>query len=114
MTPLQSECLIAIRELTTPEGVSPSYEDLRVRLKLCSKSSVCRLVNALEERGLIRRLAHRSRAIEVIDKPSDRRANLVAAKAVLLAKRHCGYGRNGDLYTMNEDELQRLVIEAMQ
>ncbi|TNC14882.1 hypothetical protein FF100_04705 [Methylobacterium terricola] len=48
------------------EGIAPSFDDMRVHLGLHSKSGVHRMVGLLEERGYIRRLQHRARAIEVI------------------------------------------------
>ena len=51
------------------EGVSPSFEEIQAHLGLAPKSGVHRLVTALVERGMIRRLTHRARAIEIITGP---------------------------------------------
>ena len=56
-------------------GVSPSYEEMKHSLNLKSKSGIHRLISALEERGFIRRLAHKARALEVIKLPETASAN---------------------------------------
>ena len=55
-------------------GVSPSFEEMKEALDLKSKSGVHRLISALEERGFIRRLPNRARALEVLDMPEMHRA----------------------------------------
>ena len=66
----QNELLIYINQNLRETGVAPSYEEMREALDLRSKSGIHRLINALEERGFIRRLPHRARAIEVTKLPS--------------------------------------------
>ena len=56
-------------------GVSPSYEEMKLSLNLKSKSGIHRLISALEERGFIRRLAHKARALEVVKLPETASAN---------------------------------------
>ena len=56
-------------------GVSPSYEEMKQSLNLKSKSGIHRLISALEERGFIRRLPHKARALEVIKLPETASAN---------------------------------------
>lgn len=56
-------------------GVSPSYEEMKHSLNLKSKSGIHRLITALEERGFIRRLPHKARALEVIKLPETASAN---------------------------------------
>ena len=56
-------------------GVSPSYEEMKDSLNLKSKSGIHRLISALEERGFIRRLPHKARALEVIKLPETASAN---------------------------------------
>ena len=56
-------------------GVSPSYEEMKHSLNLKSKSGIHRLISALEERGFIRRLAHKARALEVVKLPETASAN---------------------------------------
>ena len=70
LTKKQNELLIYINQNIRETGVAPSYEEMREALDLRSKSGIHRLINALEERGFIRRLPHRARAIEVTKLPS--------------------------------------------
>ena len=53
------------------EGVSPSYDEMRNSLNLKSKSGIHRLISALEERGFVKRLAHKARALEVVKLPEN-------------------------------------------
>ena len=70
LTKKQNELLIYINQNIRETGVAPSYEEMREALDLRSKSGIHRLISALEERGFIRRLPHRARAIEVTKLPS--------------------------------------------
>lgn len=70
LTKKQNELLIYINQNLRETGVAPSYEEMREALDLRSKSGIHRLISALEERGFIRRLPHRARAIEVTKLPS--------------------------------------------
>ena len=70
LTPRQHQLLRFIHNYVTRHGVSPSFEEMRDSLNLRSKSGIHRLISALEERGYIRRLAHRARAIELLRAPS--------------------------------------------
>ena len=71
LTRKQHELLLFIHERIRDTGVSPSFDEMKGALNLASKSGVHRLITALEERGFIRRLAHRARALEVIKLPED-------------------------------------------
>lgn len=66
LTPNQAKCLSAIEQHMAARGVAPSYDDLKEVLGLRSKSGIHRMILALEERGRIRRLPYRARAIEII------------------------------------------------
>ena len=66
LTKKQKELLEYIQSYQTKSGVTPSYEEMKAALNLKSKSGIHRLVIALEERGFVRRLAHKARALEVI------------------------------------------------
>jgi repressor LexA len=70
LTPRQHQLLRFIHNYVNRHGVSPSFEEMRDSLNLRSKSGIHRLISALEERGYIRRLAHRARAIELLRAPS--------------------------------------------
>ncbi len=69
LTTKQQELLSFIHNRLEEGGVSPSFEEMKDALDLKSKSGIHRLINALEERGFIRRLANRARALEVIKFP---------------------------------------------
>ncbi len=66
LTRKQHELLSFIQNRLEESGISPSFEEMKEALDLKSKSGVHRLISALEERGFIRRLANRARALEVI------------------------------------------------
>ena len=69
LTAKQRELLLLINQRLGETGVSPSFDEMREALDLKSKSGVHRLISALEERGFIRRLANRARALEVVKLP---------------------------------------------
>ncbi|MEM7661581.1 MAG: transcriptional repressor LexA [Pseudomonadota bacterium] len=69
LTKKQKELLIFIHKHIKETGVSPSFDEMKDALNLASKSGIHRLITALEERGFIRRLAHRARALEVLKLP---------------------------------------------
>jgi repressor LexA len=69
LTQKQKELLLFIHDRMKDDGVPPSFDEMREALELKSKSGIHRLITALVERGFIRRLAHRARAIEVIKLP---------------------------------------------
>lgn len=69
LTRKQHDLLMFIHEKLEVSGVSPSFEEMKEAMKLKSKSGIHRLVTGLEERGFIRRLAHRARALEVLRLP---------------------------------------------
>ena len=69
MTNKQRDLLEFIQKRLDRDGVPPSFDEMRIALDLKSKSGIHRLISALEERGFIRRLAHRARAIEIIKIP---------------------------------------------
>lgn len=69
LTRKQHELLMFIHERLKEQGVPPSFDEMKEALDLRSKSGIHRLITALEERGFIRRLPHRARALEVIKLP---------------------------------------------
>jgi len=71
LTRKQFELLMFINKRLTETGVSPSFEEMKEALSLKSKSGIHRLITGLEERGFIRRLAHRARALEVVRLPEE-------------------------------------------
>ena len=75
LTKKQKNLLLFINKKLRSSGVSPSYEEMKASLNLKSKSGIHRLISALEERGFIKRLAHKARALEVIKLPETASAN---------------------------------------
>ena len=69
LTKKQKDLLMFIHTRVQETGVSPSFEEMKEALDLKSKSGIHRLITALEERGFIRRLAHRARALEILKLP---------------------------------------------
>jgi repressor LexA len=69
LTRKQHELLLFINNRLQDTGISPSFDEMKAALGLRSKSGIHRLITALEERGFIRRLAHRARALEVLKLP---------------------------------------------
>ncbi len=71
LTAKQHELIRFIQQRLEETGISPSFEEMKEALDLKSKSGVHRLISALEERGFLRRLPNRARALEVIREPGD-------------------------------------------
>ncbi|MEM6306093.1 MAG: transcriptional repressor LexA [Pseudomonadota bacterium] len=69
LTKKQLDLLSFIHKRVQRDGVPPSFDEMKLALDLRSKSGIHRLITALEERGFIRRLAHRARAIEIVKLP---------------------------------------------
>jgi repressor LexA len=69
LTAKQRELLLFIDQRLKQDGISPSFDEMREALELKSKSGVHRLISALEERGFIRRLPNRARALEIVKLP---------------------------------------------
>ena len=78
LTKKQFELLLFINERLKETGVSPSFDEMKEALNLKSKSGIHRLITALEERGFIKRLAHRARALDVIKLPDSMSTSLTA------------------------------------
>src|ERR671916_261970 len=72
LTAKQHELLQFIQRRLEATGISPSFEEMKEALDLKSKSGVHRLISALEERGFLRRLPNRARALEVLRQPRAR------------------------------------------
>ena len=75
LTKKQKNLLLFINKRLRSSGISPSYEEMKDSLNLKSKSGIHRLISALEERGFIKRLAHKARALEVVKLPETASAN---------------------------------------
>ena len=75
LTKKQRNLLIFINKKIRSTGISPSYDEMKSSLNLKSKSGIHRLISALEERGFIKRLPHKARALEVLKLPETASAN---------------------------------------
>ena len=75
LTKKQKNLLLFINRKLGSSGVSPSYEEMKDSLNLKSKSGIHRLISALQERGFIRKLPHKARALEVVKLPETASAN---------------------------------------
>lgn len=80
LTRKQLELLLFINERLKEEGVPPSFEEMKEALNLQSKSGVHRLIVALEERGFLKRMANRARALEVIKLPDSHSPSLAGGR----------------------------------
>jgi repressor LexA len=85
LTAKQRELLLFIDARLKDDGISPSFDEMREALELKSKSGVHRLISALEERGFIRRLPNRARALEVTKLPEARSGNVSTARVAVPA-----------------------------
>jgi len=83
LTAKQHELIRFIQVRLEETGISPSFEEMKEALDLKSKSGVHRLISALEERGFIRRLPNRARALEVLKQPEDVISTAPRAKAAI-------------------------------
>ena len=81
LTAKQHELLLYIQRKLEETGISPSFEEMKDALDLKSKSGVHRLISALEERGFLRRLPNRARALEVLRQPENVTASARPAPA---------------------------------
>ncbi|MGR3498287.1 MAG: transcriptional repressor LexA [Limimaricola soesokkakensis] len=81
LTRKQSDLLEFIHRRIKADGVPPSFDEMKDALDLRSKSGIHRLITALEERGFIRRLAHRARALEILKLPEAMEARFAAEGA---------------------------------
>jgi repressor LexA len=85
LTAKQRELLLFIDNRLVESGISPSFDEMREALELKSKSGVHRLISALEERGFIRLLPNRARALEVLKRPELKPATVVALRPAVPA-----------------------------
>ena len=84
LTAKQHELLLYIQRKLEETGISPSFEEMKDALDLKSKSGVHRLISALEERGFLRRLPNRARALEVLRQPENVAAKAAAASETVV------------------------------
>lgn len=86
LTAKQHELLHFIQQKLDASGISPSFEEMKEALGLKSKSGIHRLISALEERGFLRRLPNRARALEVVKLPETAKAAPTRENVVPLRK----------------------------
>lgn len=91
LTSKQKELLLFIHDRMQADGVPPSFDEMKDALDLKSKSGIHRLITALVERGFIRRLPHRARAIEVLKLPDTSSVALAASAAAAAEPRRIGF-----------------------
>jgi repressor LexA len=94
LTRKQQELLLYINRSLGKDGVSPSFDEMKDAVGLKSKSGIHRLITALEERGFIRRLPHRARALEVVKLPPGA-SDTIATLAVIEGARERTGPRRG-------------------
>ncbi|HEY2050106.1 MAG TPA: transcriptional repressor LexA [Caulobacteraceae bacterium] len=87
LTRKQHDLLVFIHQRIQETGVSPSFDEMKDALDLASKSGIHRLITALEERGFVRRLAHRARALEVLKPPQTGPAAPFAPRSTAISPR---------------------------
>jgi repressor LexA len=95
LTAKQKELLLYIHERIKETGVSPSFDEMKEALDLASKSGIHRLITALEERGFLRRLPHRARALEVLKLPESMTPAAPPKGRTTFRPSVVGEGRNG-------------------
>jgi repressor LexA len=94
LTRKQHELLLFIHERLRESGIPPSFDEMKDALDLASKSGIHRLITALEERGFIRRLPNRARALEVIKLPESLHQSPVAQRRFSPSVVEGGLGRS--------------------
>jgi len=102
LTRKQHELLMFIHERIKETGVSPSFDEMKEALDLASKSGIHRLITALEERGFIRRLAHRARALEVTKLPEQATTGPVRGRTPFTPAVIEGGGRSAQAEAAND------------
>lgn len=93
LTRKQLDLLVFINERLKETGVPPSFDEMKEALDLASKSGIHRLITALEERGFIRRLPNRARALEVIKLPESMQISNMAPRGFSPSVVEGGKGR---------------------
>ncbi len=95
LTAKQKELLMLIHARLQETGVPPSFDEMKEELQLKSKSGIHRLITALEERGFIRRLPHRARALEILKMPESAAGPAAAVQAPVLGSEPAGHKSGG-------------------
>ena len=109
LTKRQYQLLLLIEKKLREDGVSPSFEEMKEAIGLKSKSGIHRLISGLEERGFIRRLPNRARALEVLRLPENypQSADVVSAKRIADRQTTSSFSRISENLVANTVELPR-------
>ncbi|MDM9999570.1 transcriptional repressor LexA, partial [Bartonella henselae] len=108
------ELLLFIHNHMKETGVPPSFDEMKTALELTSKSGIHRLITALEERGFIRRLPNRARAVEVIRLPEKITFNLSSARKIspsVIENNKRKISKNSDNFDL--EEKKNIIIPIM-
>ena len=109
LTKRQYQLLMLIEKKLREDGVSPSFEEMKEAIGLKSKSGIHRLISGLEERGFIRRLPNRARALEVLRLPDNQQDGdtVVSAQSLMTQKTTRSFSRLSENLIANTVELPR-------
>jgi repressor LexA len=120
LTKKQYDLLLFLEKSLKETGVSPSFDEMKEALDLKSKSGIHRLITGLEERGFIRRLAHRARAVEVLRVPENQdqldsplRSDSAISNDLQMRKNQIGgldKGRSGNTDVLPDSESVELPL----
>ena len=117
LTRKQHELLLFIHERLKETGIPPSFDEMKDALDLASKSGIHRLITALEERGFIRRLPNRARALEVLRLPDSIAPGLNAARRFSPGVIEGGLGRKAEPSRVhaagNDDDVAAVSVPVM-
>lgn len=108
LTKRQYQLLMLIEKRLREDGVSPSFEEMKEAIGLKSKSGIHRLISGLEERGFIRRLPNRARALEVLRLPDNRaECQVMSARDLVSRQTTRSFSRLNENLAANSVELPR-------
>lgn len=112
-TQRQGELLAYIKSYMAEKGFAPSTDEMTAHLGLASKSGVHRMLTGLEERGLIRRIFGRARAIEVVEKTGPNARQELARRIVGLMRQHAELAKLEKRPTIDQDALVKDIAAIL-
>ena len=107
LTKRQYQLLMLIEKCLKENGVPPSFEEMKEAIGLKSKSGIHRLISGLEERGFIRRLPNKARALEILRLPDNRSEKQLSAKTIISHQTTRSFSRLNENLVANSVELPR-------
>ncbi len=115
LTPKQQELLLYIHSRVAGDGISPSFEEMKDAVGIRSKSGIHRMIKALEERGFLRRLRYRARALEILKMPPDprNRRDIPANMSAMLSDRPTASNDNTVILPLHGRIAAGTPIEAL-